>query len=142
MTVGEVRLDVCKDGCAGIWFHAFELNKFDESNRFDGDELLEIRPAPGVVVDQTVRYKRPECTEHPLMMRHFFRAKRGATVDECPACGGDWLDSGELRTIRDDFPTEEAESTEQLAKAHKFANHFRIICPSYYIPGEQKWGAF
>jgi hypothetical protein len=69
-----------------------------------------------------------------------------------------------LRTIRDEFPTEEArtqaaqtyfdevfggqlaaekaESAEQLAKAHKFANHFRIICPSYYIPGEQKWGAF
>ena len=98
------------------------------------------------------------------MMRHFESAKRGVTVDECPECGGDWLDPGELRNIRDEFPTEaartqaaqayfdevfggqlaaeKAKSDEQLAKAHKFANHFRYICPSYYIPGEQQWGAF
>ena len=34
MTVGGVKLDVCKDGCAGIWFNAFELKKFDEPNEF------------------------------------------------------------------------------------------------------------
>ncbi len=164
VTVGGVKLDVCEGGCAGIWFNAFELRKFDESNEFAGDELLAMKPAPGVVVDQTARYECPECADHPVMMRHFFSAKRGVTVDECPECGGDWLDPGELRNIRDEYPSEDArrqaalayfdevfggqlaaekaESDEQLAKAHKFANHFRFICPSYYIPGDQQWGAF
>jgi Zn-finger nucleic acid-binding protein len=32
--------------------------------------------------------------------RHFFSAKRRIEVDECPNCGGYWLDAGELAQIR------------------------------------------
>jgi Zn-finger nucleic acid-binding protein len=78
--------------------------------------------------------------------------KRDVVVDECPACGGYWLDPGELRTIRTAFATDEerraaadayftetfggqlatehAETEEQLARARKVANMFRFICPS------------
>jgi hypothetical protein len=35
-----------------------------------------------------------------------------------------------------------SESREKLGKAHKIARIFRFICPSYYIPGKQDWGAF
>jgi hypothetical protein len=34
------------------------------------------------------------------------------------------------------------ESQEKLEKARRIANIFRFICPSYYIPGKQEWGAF
>jgi uncharacterized protein len=89
---------------------------------------------------------------------------RDVTVDECPECGGYWLDPGELRSIRADFTSHEdwraaadavfqetfgdqlhaahAETEEKLERAHKVANMFRFICPSYYIPGQQQWGAF
>jgi hypothetical protein len=36
----------------------------------------------------------------------------------------------------------EAEDQQKLKKAQKIANMFRFICPSYYIPGKQDWGAF
>jgi hypothetical protein len=36
----------------------------------------------------------------------------------------------------------EPESQEKAEKARKVANMFRFICPSYYIPGKQDWGAF
>jgi Zn-finger nucleic acid-binding protein len=32
--------------------------------------------------------------------RHFFSAKRRVEVDQCPNCGGYWLDAGELNQIR------------------------------------------
>jgi len=27
-------------------------------------------------------------------------------------------------------------------KVDRIARLFRFICPSYYVPGKQKWGAF
>jgi Zn-finger nucleic acid-binding protein len=34
------------------------------------------------------------------LKRHFFSAKRRVEVDQCPNCGGYWLDAGELALIR------------------------------------------
>ena len=90
--------------------------------------------------------------------------KKQVEVDECPGCGGFWLDTGELSKIRSLFDTEEqrhkaaeeyfseifdkelaamkAESEDKLKKSQKISNMFRFIRPSYYIPGKQDWGAF
>ena len=90
--------------------------------------------------------------------------KREIEVDECPACGGFWLDAGELRQIREQYETDaersgkaneyfdavfggeigkmHQESQEKKEKAQKIAGMFKFICPSYYIKGDQDWGAF
>jgi uncharacterized protein len=47
--------------------------------------------------------------------RHFFSAKRHVQVDQCPNCGGYWLDSGELADIRAE-KTETA-STQELRQS-------------------------
>ena len=163
MTVGDVTVDVCKGGCGGIWFDNFELKKFDEPHESAGEALLGVERDESIVIDHTKRLKCPKCDDI-VMMKHFFSVKKEVEVDECPGCGGFWLDAGELRRIRSLFNTEqerhqaaqeyfsevfgdrlaamEAESEAQLAKARKIANMFRFICPSYYIPGKQKWGAF
>jgi len=163
MTVGNVTVDVCKGGCGGIWFDNFELKKFDEPNESAGESLLDIERDASIVVDHTKRLKCPKCDDI-VMMRHFFSVKKEVEVDECPNCGGFWLDAGELRKIRGMFNTEEerhkaadeyfsevfgdklaateAEDEAKLNKARKISNMFRFICPSYYIPGKQDWGAF
>jgi len=163
MTVSDVTVDVCKGGCGGIWFDHFEIKKFDEPHESAGDELLQTERDAELTVDHTKKLKCPKCDDI-VMMRHFFSIKRQVQVDECPACGGFWLDSGELGGIRSLFNTEEerhkaaqeyfsevfgdqftamkAESEEKLKKARNIANMFRFICPSYYIPGKQDWGAF
>ncbi len=98
------------------------------------------------------------------MMRHFASVKRGITIDECPECGGVWLDAGELGRIRDEFPSEaarhaaadayfadvvdpilaaeHARSEADLARARRFAHALRWACPSYYLPGKQAGAAF
>lgn len=163
VTAGGVTVDVCKGGCGGIWFDNFELKKFDEPHESAGEALLEIERDESITVDRTKRLKCPKC-DNTVMMRHFFSVKKQVEVDECPGCGGFWLDAGELRKIRSLFKTEEerhnaaeeyfeevfgdklaamrAEDEAKLDKAQKIANMFRFVCPSYYIPGKQDWGAF
>jgi len=163
MTVAGVTVDVCKGGCGGIWFDNFELKKFDEPHEPTGEKLLHVEKNPKLKVDPTKRLKCPKCGD-VVMMRHFFSVKKKVVVDECPGCGGVWLDAGELAQIRSLFNTKqerqeaaekyfneifgdtltamEAEDKQKLENTRRIANIFRFICPSYYIPGKQDWGAF
>jgi len=161
--VADVTVDVCKGGCGGIWFDNFELKKFDEPHEAAGQALLDIECDETLVIDHSKRLNCPKC-DNIVMMRHFFSVKKQVEVDECPGCGGFWLDAGELRKIRSLFDTEQQrheaaekyfsevfgdklaavkeQDQQALEKSRKISNMFRFICPSYYIPGEQDWGAF
>jgi Zn-finger nucleic acid-binding protein len=163
MTSEDVTLDTCRGGCGGLWFDNRELPKVDEADQAAGEPFLHIDRSQSVRVDDSERRACPSCGD-VVMMRHFSSVKRGVVVDECPQCGGYWLDAGELAAIREEFPTEEARRraadayfTEvfdkqmdemrradeaQVGRAHRIAHMFRFICPSYYIPGRQPWGAF
>ena len=163
ITIDSITVDVCKDGCGGIWFDNFEIKKFDEPHEAAGQALLDIERDKSIAIDHTKRLNCPKC-DGIVMMRHFFSVKKQVEVDECPACGGFWLDAGELRQIRGLFNTEaerhqaaeeyfsdlfgdqlkamEAQTQAEAAKTQKTINMFRFICPSNYIPGKQSWGAF
>jgi Zn-finger nucleic acid-binding protein len=163
VVAGGVTVDVCEGGCAGIWFDHFELQKFDEPRESAGEILLDIKQKKGIRIDHRKRLKCPKCG-NVVMMRHFFSVKKQVEVDECPDCGGYWLDMGELAKMRSEFASEEerkkaaeeyfseifgkklakiyAESEEKAERARKIARMFRFICPSKYIPGKQDWGAF
>jgi Zn-finger nucleic acid-binding protein len=41
-------------------------------------------------------------------MRRFTSVNRRVAVDECPGCGGVWLDAGELGELRSEYATPEA----------------------------------
>ncbi len=163
--IGGVKVDVSM-GCGGVWFDNFELQKFDEQHESAGDELIKIMEQfHNPDVDTEAKIQCPRC-ESITLMRRFFSVKRHVAIDECAQCGGVWLDTGELLTIRKQYPTEEernkaasayiedifkndpqiqamkAEQQESLTKAKRFARMFRFICPSNYIPGDQDWGAF
>lgn len=97
--VGSLRVDVCHGGCGGVWFDAFELQRVDEEQEAAGEPLLAIQRDPHVVVDAARKRECPRCPGVKLR-RHFFSAKRRIEVDECPNCGGYWLDAGELAQVR------------------------------------------
>lgn len=159
-----LTVDVCDGGCGGIWFDRHELERVDEQSETVGEGLLDAKRDPNVVVDPAKRYRCPRCTDEVVLMRHFWSVKRATTIDECPECGGIFLDAGELASIRGEFPTEEArhaaadayfkdvvdplldkerhESQGELERAQAFAHAFRFVCPSYYVPGRQTGAAF
>ena len=161
--VGEITVDVCKNGCGGLWFDSHELKHVDEKHEAAGEALLNTKKNPGVIVDHNQKRSCPRC-ENVVMMKHFMSVKRDVEVDECANCGGFWLDAGELGQIRNQFTADAGrekaadtyfsetfgeelqkmldESQEKADRAHSIAKMFRFLCPSYYIPGKQKWGAF
>jgi len=97
--VGSLKVDVCEGGCAGVWFDAFELQRADDQQDVAGERLLNIRRDERVRVDPLRKRECPQCSGIKLR-RHFFNAQRRVEVDECPNCGGYWLDAGELAQIR------------------------------------------
>ena len=97
--VGSLVVDVCQGGCGGIWFDAFELQRVDEDKEVAGERLLNIQRDERIQVDPTRKRDCPRCAGVKLK-RHFFSPKRRVEVDECPSCGGYWLDAGELAQIR------------------------------------------
>jgi len=161
---GDLTVDVCAGGCGGIWFDHYELRKVDEQSESAGAALLDVPRDPAVVADQTQRYVCPKCTDGVVMMRHCWSVARRVTIDECPGCGGVFLDAGELASIRALYPTEEARhaaadayfhevadplldeqraaDAEELARAQRFAHALRFVCPSSYLPGKQAGAAF
>ncbi|HYT61916.1 MAG TPA: zf-TFIIB domain-containing protein [Haliangiales bacterium] len=101
LTLGQLSVDVCRGGCGGIWFDAFELRQVDEPSEPAGESLVNIERDPHLRVDFHRKRACPKCDDVKLMRRHF-SARRRVEVDECPGCGGYWLDAGELEKIREE----------------------------------------
>ena len=130
LQVGSLVVDACQGGCGGIWFDAFELQQVDEETE-PGGPLLTIERDPQVVVDGSRKRECPRCAGIRLH-RHFFSAKRRVEVDECPGCGGYWLDAGELAQIR----AERSEAANEAASHGSISADF--IRYLYRIQNEQR----
>lgn len=163
VTVAGIDVDVCHGGCGGLWFDQFEFKKFDEPHEEAGTELLEVPADPAIKVDHQSKRACPNC-EGFIMMRNTYSVKREVEIDTCAGCAGVFLDAGELNIIRGQYETEEARKAAAVAvfeevlepelelrkgqvegsteQSRRFANMVKFICPSYYIPNNQKWGAF
>ena len=96
---GNVMVDVCVGGCGGMWFDNFELQKLDDPNEPGAEVLVNIGRRQDLCIDPAQRRKCP-CCDDIVMMRHFYSPRRRVEVDECPSCGGFWLDAGELELVR------------------------------------------
>jgi Zn-finger nucleic acid-binding protein len=103
-SVANIELDVCDNGCGGIWFDQFEFKKFDEKSEPDAESILHLTVKAKAPPQE--RLACPKCKPQ-MMMRHFSSVKRHVAIDECPKCAGVWLDAGELTAIRAEFDTEE-----------------------------------
>ena len=103
-----INIDVCVDGCGGIYFDNREFKYFDEQAE-NIDELSKaIEGKTFIPVDQDLPRTCPACGSR--MVKNYSSAKKIVQVDECYSCGGKFLDHGELDKIRAEYPTEEARS--------------------------------
>ncbi|HYK81822.1 MAG TPA: zf-TFIIB domain-containing protein [Gemmatimonadales bacterium] len=163
VAAGDLKVQACQGGCGGLWFDEWQLRKVDQPDQSAGEALLHIAQNPAVKVDPNQRRHCPRDLDI-VMMRHFWSVKRDVVVNECPKCEGMFLDPGELAQIRAEYASDaerhkaaDAYYREmfdtQLAgmlrqdkakqeSARKVAQIFKFICPSYYLPGKQPWGAF
>lgn len=102
---GGILVDVCKNGCKGIWFDWGELKELNENHEGVGRALEEALKSPRKNNTDRGPLNCPKCGIK--MREHKYKNAKEVNVDECYACGGFFLDSGELKQIRDGYMNEQ-----------------------------------
>ena len=89
--------------------------------------LVNIERDPQVRVDTSRKRACPKC-EGVKLKRRYYSAKRRFEIDECPGCGGYWLDAGELEMIRDEMEeTARGKETQSLSRIQVSGSVLRYI---------------
>lgn len=104
MPTQGVNLDVCLDGCGGIYFDNREFKKFNEGNEDIYPLLKAYENKEFETVDTDSVRVCPVCSMK--MVKHFSSSKQEIQVDDCYGCGGMFLDYKELERIREEYLTE------------------------------------
>lgn len=103
-----INVDICLDGCGGIFFDNREFKNFDEKAENIDDILQTVEGKEFTKVDETITRTCPVCGSK--MVKNHASSKHEVSVDDCYSCGGKFLDNGELQKIRAQFDTEEQRS--------------------------------
>ncbi len=93
-----MTLDVCYGGCGGIWFDPTELERVDARAATTLHTVWQAPPEKRVALTEP-RYC-PRCSQQ-VLDRRWFSALEKVEIDQCPKCGGIWLDAGEFTRIYD-----------------------------------------
>lgn len=111
---GDVALDLCAQGCSGIWFDWKELKKLDEPHAFAPEKAL----VHASTIDRAEIADLRACPRCPgeILCRRYYDIKNEVEIDQCLRCSGIFLDAGELLAIRNQYKTEE----ERIAAADAY----------------------
>lgn len=98
------NVDICTDGCGGIFVDNREYKKFDEQHE-SIDKILEAYKGKTFSKqDQTKVRTCPVCDSK--MIKNYASSMQKVEIDQCYSCGGIFLDYGELQAIREQYKTE------------------------------------
>ena len=92
-----VNIDICLDGCGGIYFDNRELEKFDEKHENIDTLINAIDGRKFTSVNGNELRICPACG---ASMAKMGAANGTVQIDICHTCGGKFLDNGELQKIR------------------------------------------
>lgn len=97
----NVKIDICFDGCGGIFFDNRELNQFTDTSK-DIKELVDLlKDRKFDEVDENKSRQCPVCGLK--MVKNFASPKKTVNIDQCYTCGGVFLDNKELSQIRGEY---------------------------------------
>ena len=103
------HVDICVDGCGGIFFDNREYKKFDEQHE-NIDEILAVYKDK--IYNKTNESSKRTCPVCGCdMVKHYASRRKEIEIDECYGCGGVFLDYKELEAIRSQYKTEEERSS-------------------------------
>lgn len=112
-----INLDICTDGCGGIYFDNREFERFDEKDEDISKILEKISGKEFAPVDQSQTRICPNCGTK--MVKNSSSIHKKIEVDDCYSCGGKFLDNNELQKIREEYDTAEQRDEDIL----KFVYH-------------------
>lgn len=96
-----INIDICTNGCGGIFFDNREFDKFNEEH--EDISLIEekLKDKTFEPTDDDAERTCPACGGK--MVKNTSSTESGVKVDDCYICGGKFLDFGELQKIREEF---------------------------------------
>jgi len=131
----NVNVDICIDGCGGIYFDNRELEKFDEAHENAEEILKEVENRHFAEVDTTKPRICPVCGA--TMMKQG-AANGKVEIDVCAFCGGKFVDAGELQQIRNTQTEPISQKMDDLFE-HIYQNKMEKISININgIPGYEK----
>lgn len=114
-----VNIDICTQGCGGIFFDNREFDKFNEEHENIDDILAKVSDKTFEKVD-TEKSRTCPCCGAP-MVRNTTKIGGNVVIDDCYTCGGKFLDNQELIKIREEFPTDNERSEAALKNLFQVA---------------------
>jgi Zn-finger nucleic acid-binding protein len=115
LELGKTTIDVCLDGCGGIWFDNYEIRHFDNGSEDIGQILENIQPEEGTKYDPDAERLCPRCP-NSVMIKTYYDFDETVLVDRCNICGGTLLDGGEIAKIRSLYFTAEEKKQDEDKK--------------------------
>ena len=94
----NINVDICTEGCGGIFFDNREFEKFDEKHENAEEILSKLSKKEFVKVNEKELRICPACG---ASMTKVGAAGGEVEIDVCYSCGGKFLDYGELEKIRE-----------------------------------------
>ena len=92
----DINIDICVDGCGGIFFDNREMEKF---NSKEENVDLVINALEGRTFNKVDESAVRICPACGAKMVKFGAGNGNVTIDMCYTCGGKFLDNGELQKI-------------------------------------------
>jgi Zn-finger nucleic acid-binding protein len=111
-----INLDICTEGCGGIYFDNREFNDFDEQNEDITKILEKIENKTFDRVSENQTRHCPNCGG--IMVKNHSSIKKEIQVDDCYNCGGKFLDNAELVKIREEYESNEERDADILRHVH------------------------
>ena len=93
----DVNVDICLNGCGGIYFDNMEFYVFDENREKINEITQMLEEKTFQKVDSSKSRYCPSCGKK--MVKNFTNLSKDVEIDDCYNCGGKFLDFGELETI-------------------------------------------
>lgn len=112
-----INVDVCTDGCGGIFFDGRKLKKIDEQHENIDDIKQVLKGKIFTKTDDSVVRLCPICGNN--MVKNNVSIKKEITIDECYNCGAKFFDNGELTKMREQYATEEDRRRDLLTKTYE-----------------------
>lgn len=111
-----INIDICLDGCGGLYFDNREFKYFDEPHENIEEITKAIEGKQFTPVDESLPRTCPVCGAR--MTKNYTSVKKEVQIDECYSCGGKFLDHGELEKIRAQYKTEADRSADVMREVY------------------------
>lgn len=112
-----INIDICTDGCGGIFFDNREFDAFNEQHEDISVILEKLKNKEFSKTDEDAQRFCPCCGVK--MVKNKAGIKSSVIIDECYGCGGKFLDNHELLKIRDEYQNDQHRTDEAMSYVYR-----------------------